>query len=275
MEQQTIRRSFALEGAGIHTGAFGRVTIHPAAANAGIVFAVGATEIPALAEYVVDTARCTTLGKDGATVRTVEHLLSALAGCGIDNARIEVEGPEIPILDGSALRFVDAILEAGRESLGVPAPVLTVKDTVSLEERGSRITASPANGYTLQVTTDFTDWPAGSAVVSYSADDDYRAYVARARTFAFQREVDALIAAGLAKGGSLDNALVITPPDGFSSPPRLPREWAVHKLLDIFGDLALVGARLAVRISADRPGHRINTQFAQHLRRLGCIKGEA
>src|SRR5438128_1252552 len=125
MEQQTLLRSFTLNGVGIHTGAICRIVVQPAEAGSGRVFAVGSARIPARTDYVVDTTRSTTLGKDSVRISTVEHLLSALAGCGVDNAIIEVDGPEIPILDGSALPFVEAIVSAGIKAQGVAAHFLT------------------------------------------------------------------------------------------------------------------------------------------------------
>ncbi len=270
MEQQTLRRSFTLAGVGVHSGESCRVTVHPAEPDIGRLVRAQGVEFPARADYVVDTTRSTTLGYEGVTVRTVEHLLSALHGCGVDNARIEVTGPEIPILDGSALPFAQAILEAGIEAEGCPPRVRTVRESLALSDGTSQASADPASGLWLEVETEFAEWPEGHAVqraaIGPETAQDYIAGIAPARTFAFRSEVEQLLAAGLAKGGSLDNALVITPPDQFSTPLRLPGEWCAHKLLDVIGDLALVDARLEMRISLTRPGHWINTRLAQRLR---------
>ncbi|HZP82859.1 MAG TPA: UDP-3-O-acyl-N-acetylglucosamine deacetylase [Chthonomonadaceae bacterium] len=269
MEQQTLSRAFTLEGVGVHTGAACRVTVHPAAPDTGRVFQVEGVTLPARADYVVDTARCTTLGKDGAQVRTVEHLLSALHGLSVDNAVIEVNGPEIPILDGSARPFVQAIRAAGIQEQGRPPRALTVSAPLEIEDGASRMTVRPAGAFALEVVTAFDEWPEGRATVRATVGpaqaENYAAEIAPARTFAFRREVERLLAAGLAKGGSLDNALVITPPDTFSSPLRLPVEWCAHKLLDAIGDLALLDARPRFYLSALRPGHRINTLLARRL----------
>lgn len=268
--QQTLAHPFLLEGVGIHTGATGRIVVHPADPNTGRRFEAGGEIIPAQVSYVVDTARCTTLGRNGVRVSTVEHLLAALHGCGIDNARIEVFGPEIPILDGSARPFVEAIQAAGIETQQVPARELRLAGPVAFSEGGCLLRAVPAERFTLEVQTEFADWPEGKAVsraeIAPELAERFASEVAPARTFAFMREVEALLAAGLAKGGSLDNALVVTPPDHFSTPLRLPQEWCVHKLLDVIGDFALLDARLCLHLTATRPGHRANVQFAAKIR---------
>ena len=269
--QQTIAKSFTLAGVGIHSGALGRVTVHPADADSGRIFRVGKVVIPARADYVVDTTRCTTLGAEGIRVSTVEHLLSALHGFCIDNAVIEVEGPEIPILDGSALPFAEAIQEAGIVAQDKAPRVIRPQRIEFTEGRSQYIAAAPPlTSCTLDVTVDFENWPEGNVTLSeksfgQNSGSEYKTKIASARTFAFQSEVDQLIAAGLAKGGSLDNALIITPPAGFSTPLRLQQEWAVHKMLDLIGDMALVDARIEAAIFAVRPGHRGNVRLAREL----------
>ena len=269
MEQQTVSGPFTVAGVGIHRGVEARVTVRPAPANTGRRFLSNGISIQAQVRYVVDTTRSTTLGSDGVTISTVEHLLSALAGCGIDNCLIDVDGPEIPILDGSALPFVDAINAAGIERQGVPARTISISRTISVSSGGSELRAEPADELYLEVTTEFDEWPAGTATVAvHGADgipESYAGAIAPARTFAFRREVEMLIAAGLAKGGSLDNALIISPPNEYSTPLRVPSEWCAHKLLDVIGDLALLDARPAMSIHARRPGHRINTALAQSI----------
>ena len=272
--QNTIGSSFALSGIGIHSGTFGRITVHPAEENTGRVFQVGQVTIPARAEYVTDTRRCTTLGNDGATISTVEHILSALYGMQIDNAVIEVEGTEIPILDGSALPFAEAIQSAGTEAQSESAKFLTLSQNLTSNEGSSEMHAFPSETFWIQCHVAFENWAEGTAspVCEVENPNCYAEAIAPARTFAFQHEVEALLAAGLAKGGSLDNALVITPPDTFSSSLRLPHEWAVHKILDIIGDLALVDARLCLALTATKPGHKINTHLARILSEHGRIE---
>lgn len=284
MNQQTLAAAFTLSGFGIHTGRAARVTVHPAPPDAGRRFVLGDVEIPARSEFVLDTRRCTTLGREGdpfsssnsgGKLLTVEHLLSALSGLGIDNAWIEVEGPELPILDGSALPYVEAIYAVGIATQDRPAAICRVRDEVVIRDGASEITIQPADQFELEVAVEFETWPEGrasvSAVIGAGQEASYAQQVAPARTFAFRVEVEQLLAAGLAKGGSLDNALVITPPDGFSTPLRLPKEWAVHKLLDLVGDLALLDARPQMRVKALRPGHTINTTAARQLAQF-CLQ---
>ena len=268
--QQTIAKSFTLAGVGIHSGATGRVTVHPAEADSGRVFRAGGVTIPARADFVVDTTRCTTLGAEGIRVSTVEHLLSALHGFCIDNAIIEVEGPEIPILDGSVLPFAEAIQAAGLVAQD-KAPRIIRPEKIEFTDGRSEYAAAPREfgRLTLSVSAQFDNWPEGNGAIRTEFGKDfsaqYQTEIAPARTFAFQSEVNQLIAAGLAKGGSLDNALIITPPAEFSTPLRLPQEWAVHKMLDLLGDLALVDARIEAFIVAARPGHRANVRLAREL----------
>ena len=245
--------------------------MHPADADTGRVFRAGGVTIPARADFVVNTTRCTTLGRESVRISTVEHLLSALHGFCIDNAVIEVDGPEIPILDGSALPFAEAIASAGIVGQRKPPQCVIVPEKIEFEDARSKYTAvaTASEGMTLDIGVAFDDWPEGTTptdgIFGQNSGPDYLKNVAPARTFAFQSEVEMLIAAGLAKGGSLDNALIITPPDTFSTPLRLPQEWAAHKMLDIIGDLALVDARLQMNIWALRPGHRGNVRLAQEL----------
>lgn len=269
MHQQTLANPFLLEGVGIHTGAPSRIVVHPAEPDTGRRFEVGGVTIPARADFVVDTARCTTLGHAGVRVSTIEHLLSALHGCGIDNARIEVFGPEIPILDGSAQPFVEAIQAVGIQTQDRPARLVRLTEPIEVREGTSHLQAAPSDTFALEVRTEFGNWPEGEAVASAQVGsefaDSYATGIAPARTFAFQQEVEALLAAGLAKGGSLDNALIITPPETFSTPLRVPQEWCVHKLLDVIGDLALLDARPCMHIMALRPGHRLNVRLAETI----------
>ena len=282
--QRTLKSSFSLEGVGIHTGSKGKIVVHPAEASTGRVFLSSGKAIPAELDYVVDTTRCTTLGHEGVTISTVEHLLSALAGLNVDNALIEVEGSEIPILDGSALPFVEAILSAGILEQTQAAKTIRIDSKFFNAYGKSIVAANSHDGLKISVTTVFDEWEAGHATEVYTGEtDSYRTAVAPARTFAFRQEVEALLAAGLAKGGSLDNALIIDPDESswidevvflagaFSSPLRMPREWAAHKLLDAIGDLALLNSRIAMDIKIVRPGHRLNVDLAKEIKRIGTL----
>lgn len=267
MNQRTVASDIRFEGIGIHSGKSSSVAVHPANVGAGRVFLANGVRFPARADHVVSTMRCTTLGSGSETLSVVEHLLSAMFALEVDNALIEVDGAELPILDGSAQPYVEAILATGLVDQELPAERLTLTDRIEIENRGSRVVAMPGRNLTITADVQFDDWPQGDATASwnYGAADEYVARIAPARTFAFRSEVDVLIAAGFARGGSLDNALIITPPNEFSTPQRVNQEWCAHKLLDAIGDLALVGCRIDAEIVASRPGHAINNLMARAL----------
>jgi len=263
--QTTLRTPATLSGVGLHTGAETRVTVKPAPADSGILFTSGAGRIPARAAFVVSTQRCTSLGVGEARVDTVEHLLSTLYGLGIDNAEIEVEGPEIPILDGSARPWVEALTAAGIEELPVPARVLTLPAPVVLHDGGSWLVAAPANAFSVTCVTQFDHPLLGVQAAQVAADPvRYAEEIAPARTFVYAADLEALRAAGLIRGGSLDCALILYE-DRLSDALRVPDEIVRHKTLDLLGDLSLVGGRLRAAVTAIKPGHRVNTAFAALL----------
>jgi UDP-3-O-[3-hydroxymyristoyl] N-acetylglucosamine deacetylase len=268
-QQTTLRESFSLRGFGMHTGSEGRVTVKPAPGGSGIVFMTGGARIPARAEFVVNTLRCTCIEREGARLDTVEHVLSALHGMQVDNAEIEVDGPELPVLDGSALPWANAIAVAGIEELAAPCKVIELSKPLALNQGDSWIVAEPADSFSVTAVTHYDHPLLGTQVASFKADPEvYLREVAPARTYGFAHEVEALLKAGLARGGSLDNALVIYD-DHFSDALRVPNECLRHKIVDLWGDLALAGGRLNVAITAIKPGHRINTAFAALLRQTG------
>lgn len=271
--QCTLAKEICMEGVGVHTGKHARVTVKPADAGTGIVFHAGGQRIPALAEYVVSTDRCTALGMDGVRVMTVEHLLSALAGAGVDNAHIEVEGEEIPVLDGSALPWVERFQQAGLREQAVERRrvVLTRPVSVMAGDRGIWAMPHPER---LLISTVHYDHPlVGTQVAWFNLDKiNYLEEIAPARTFGFWEEVEALLARGRGLGGSLDNALVIFP-DRYSAPPRFPDEVLRHKVLDFIGDMVLVGAQVQALFVAVKPSHTLNTAFALALRQ--AIQGES
>jgi len=274
--QQTLKGEFRFHGVGIHTGVHSRVTVWPADVNTGRRIRIGTTEFEATTDHVVDTRRCTTLGTGDVRVHTVEHLLSALFAHRIDNCLIEIDGPEVPILDGSALPHVQAIEQSGIIAQHDDASMLILQEAFALEDRDSFASATPLLGtkpeFDLNVEVVFPNWVEGARSQRLILDEHsnriYCDSIASARTFAFRHEVEQLLAAGLAQGGSLDNALIITPPDGFSSPLRVPGEWCAHKVVDVVGDLALVGVRLALILRLVRPGHSFNVAVARALRGL-------
>ena len=261
---RTVGKSVTMRGVGIHTGALSSVTLHPAPPGAGVAFRAGGGIIPALAENVIDTGRCTVLGAAGVSVSTVEHLLSALAGFGVTDALIEVEGPELPIGDGGAQIWADALTEARIVTIGEIIFPLLDAPLIETGKGSSFIAAYPADSFRATVAITFDHALVGTQIARFdAARDDYAREIAPARTFGFIEEVEALRAAGLAKGGSLDNAIIVYP-DRYSVPLSFPDELARHKLLDLLGDLTLagVGPLPSADIIAVKPSHRLNTAFA-------------
>jgi UDP-3-O-[3-hydroxymyristoyl] N-acetylglucosamine deacetylase len=274
LHQRTVKTAIEAEGVALHSGEITRFCIRPAPVDSGLVFVrtdlSPAVEIPARSENVVDTRLATTLGVGGVTVGTVEHLIAALAGLGVDNARVEVDGPEIPILDGSALPFVDLIREAGgtvaqrkpKRFVVVRRPVVVADES---GERSARL--EPAASFSLRCSIDFNHPIVNQQSFELALSDTaFLREVARARTFGFARDVDAMHAAGLARGGSLANAVVV---DDFSvrNPEglRFPDEFVRHKVLDAIGDLALLGAPLIGRYIGHKSGHWLNTRLVAAL----------
>ncbi len=272
--QRTIRSAISGSGIGLHTGQRTRFIMRPAPPNSGIVFVrtdlAPLEEIPAKAEQVVGTHLATTLGRNGATVQTVEHLVAALYGLGIDNIRVELDGPEVPIFDGSAAPFVALVREAGGTvAQHRPKRFLVVRRSIKVEspdkERWVRL--EPARSFQVSCTVDYAH-----PLVSYQrfemtvSDTAFARDVARARTFGFAKDIDAMRASGLARGGSLDNAVVV---DDFSirNPGglRYPDEFVRHKVVDIIGDLGLIGLPLIGRYVGLRGGHGLTTQAIARL----------
>lgn len=274
LHQRTVRATVSGQGIGLHSGEPVRFAIQPAAPGTGIVFIrtdlCPRVEIRARADKVVSTRLATTLGDQGATVGTVEHLLAALYGLGVDNARVELDGPEVPILDGSAQPFVELIREAGGTvAQRRPKRFIVVLKPVEVSEDGGQRSArlEPAKSFQLHCAIDF-DHPLlkhQSFQMTFS-DMNFFREVARARTFGFGRDVDRMLSLGLARGGSLQNAVVI---DDFSirNPEglRFPDEFVRHKVLDAIGDLALLGAPIVGRYVGNRSGHLLNTRLVTAL----------
>ncbi|HEY0394028.1 MAG TPA: UDP-3-O-acyl-N-acetylglucosamine deacetylase [Candidatus Elarobacter sp.] len=263
--QTTLRHAIGFAGAGLHTGAPATVRVHPAPAGHGLRFRVNdAVEFPARAEHVVDTARATVLGKDGHTVSTVEHLLSALLGCGVDNALIEVHGPEIPVEDGSAKVFADKIDAAGLTTLH-EARVRWIPTEPRVFRDGDKLlVVVPSSSFRVRMTVDYPA-PIGMQYVEAEITPEaYRAEVAPNRTFGFLHEVEALVKRGLAQGGTLDNAVVFGP-DGPLAPLRSPHEPARHKVLDLVGDFALLGAYPQCEVIAIKSGHKLHCTAVREL----------
>lgn len=269
--QTTIAGKTAIAGVGLHTGAECRVLLSPAAAGSGVrFFRSGVSDDPIVAhvDHVTQTRLGTSIrNASGIEVRTVEHLLAAAVLSGADNLDVEIEGPEIPIVDGSAAPFCDAIESVGLIRLDAPRRVLRIDKAVALSDAGRRIEASPGRRRLLNVRISFPDAAIGEQEISVDLDDAAtRRRIACARTFCRKAEIDAMRSAGFALGGSLENSIVvdgaeILNPGGL----RDPAEFALHKALDLVGDLALAGLTLFGRVDAVRPGHDLNIAFARHL----------
>lgn len=264
--QTTLRDRFAVEGVGLHTGVPCRIDVLPAPPNAGLRFVASGLEIPAVAENVVETARATVLGKNGVTISTVEHLLAALFGMGVANAEIRVQGPEIPVADGSAKTFVDAIAQAGIAAQSevrarfVPLAPTFVRD-------GDRaVVILPAAHFRVRFVADFAP-PIGTQYFDREMTPEvFCEEIASARTFGYLHEVEALLERGLAKGGTLENALVFAP-DGPMQEMRWEDEPVRHKVLDLLGDFALLGAYPQCEVVAIKSGHKLHCIATTELRR--------
>ncbi|MFA0753534.1 MAG: hypothetical protein IMHGJWDQ_001310 [Candidatus Fervidibacter sp.] len=269
VRRKTLQQKVTVTGNGLHTGEKVTVTLYPAEAEAGICFRVRSggewVTIPALVPFVVDTRRRVVLGKDGAAVQTVEHLLATFFGLGITDALVEVCGRELPIGDGSALCWVEAVGEAGTEELTEVAPVFSPAEPVTVQEGRGRIDLMPCDHFVAH-TVFVTDHPlVGVQAATYDETrDDFVTEIAPARTFGFWEEVYTLWEQGLAMGGNWDNAIVVFP-DRYSVPLRFPNELARHKLLDLLGDLMLLGVRLRAQISVHAGGHALHFRLCQSL----------
>lgn len=296
--QRTIKKSFSLEGKGLHTGADVCITFKPAPENYGYKIrrtdVLGNPIIDALAENVVDTRRCTVLSDNRVTVSTVEHALAALYACEIDNCLIEINGPEFPILDGSAIQYLSKIKATGIQLQNEERRYITLKRKrirVVDEKNASSMILLPDESLSIETAISFKSPLLRRQTAVMSNLSDFAGEFASARTFVFVKEVENLILHNLIKGGDLDNAIVIydepIPQDKFDKladlmniqrrnaksigyltnrPLIYPNEPARHKVLDIMGDLALTGAFIKGKVIADRPGHTINNLFAKAIR---------
>lgn len=298
MKQQTLQGSFTLKGVGLHTGLEIIVTFNPAPENHGIkIKRVDLEDQPildALAENVVNTQRGTVIGKDGVTVSTIEHGMAALYALGIDNCLIEVDASEFPILDGSSIEYVKEINKVGIETQSKDKDFYIVrrKIEVSDPETGSKLTLLPDDSFCINSYIEFDSKYIPNQSATMDSVTDFQTEIAPSRTFVFVREIQKLREAGLIKGGSLENAIVIyereLPQDeldviadelkvprqnakelGYLNSRKLvfPNEPARHKLLDIIGDMALIGKPIKGRLIAYRPGHKINNNLARLIRK--------
>jgi UDP-3-O-acyl N-acetylglucosamine deacetylase len=271
--QFTVASRVTLEGVGLHTGQTGRVQISPSE-RGEVDFIRDGIRIPARADQVTQTARCTMLGGADHGVSTVEHILAALLGLGIGSADVCLEGPEIPVLDGSAAPFAHALREAGRQALPGERRCLPVEHPVWISEKGSSLIALPSDEFRVTVAVEYPHPLVGRQLADFVVTPEtFEREIAQARTFGFEHELEELARRGLALGGSFENALVFLD-HGTSSPLRFPDEPVRHKALDVIGDLALTGALPLAHVIAVRPSHRLNIEFARVLLQHGKITHE-
>ncbi|AMA49368.1 MULTISPECIES: bifunctional UDP-3-O-[3-hydroxymyristoyl] N-acetylglucosamine deacetylase/3-hydroxyacyl-ACP dehydratase [Flavobacterium] len=303
VKQKTIQSEITLKGVGLHTGKEVTMTFKPAPINNGFTFIrvdlEGQPIIEADANYVVNTQRGTNLEKLGVMIQTPEHVLAALVGCDLDNVIIELDASELPIMDGSSKHFVEAIEKVGLIDQDAERDVYVVKEVISYldESTGSEITVIPSDEYSVTTMVDFGTKVLGTQNASMKNISEFKSEIASCRTFSFLHELEMLLEHGLIKGGDLNNAIVYVDKelsnetmnklrvafgkDEISITPNgvldnltlhYPNEAARHKLLDVVGDLALIGTKIKGKIIANKPGHFVNTQFAKKIAKI--IKNE-
>ena len=294
--QQTLTKNYSFEGKGLHTGRMAKMTVCPAPVNTGVVFRridLGENAcVEALAENVSNTARSTTISKGEASVSTIEHIMSALTGMGIDNAYIDIDNVEVPILDGSAKPYIDAMWKDGVLVQDQPRKYIEIKETIEVtNENGSIVRIEPADEFSYNIKTDFNSRVLGVQYAQWDPSVVYVEEIGVCRTFVFFHELQFLFANNLVKGGDVDNAIVVVEhpvtdeqvqqmsqlfnvpalevrEDGYLSNLvlRFPNECSRHKLLDLIGDLRLAGGFLKAKITAEKAGHGINTTAAKKIR---------
>ena len=297
--QQTLKKTYTFEGKGLHTGKMAKMTLNPAPADTGIRFRridIGEDAyVDALADNVSSTARSTTLSCGKASVTTIEHVLSALTGMGVDNAVIDIDNVEVPILDGSAKPYIEAIWPDGFVEQDAPRKYIEISETIEIatEAKGSLVRIEPAEEFSYDLQIDFNSRVLGVQTAHWDPSVSYVEEIGTCRTFVFFHELEFLFSNGLVKGGDVDNAIVIVEhpvtkdqvqrmsdlfkvpalkvrEDGYLSNLKLrfPNECARHKMLDLIGDLRLSGGFLKAKVTAIRPGHRTNTEAAMIIREL-------
>jgi len=299
VKQKTINTEISLTGVGLHTGKEVKMTFKPAPINNGFTFVrldlEGHPVVEADANYVVNTQRGTNLEKLGVKIQTPEHVLAALVGCDLDNVIIELNASELPILDGSSKYFVDAIETVGVIEQEAKRKVYVVKEVISFtdEETGSEIMVMPSESYSVTAMVDFGTKVLGTQNATMKNIAEFKTEIAQSRTFSFLHELESLLDDGLIKGGDLNNAIVYVDkeisektmnslktafgkdeitvkPNGILDNLTLhyPNEAARHKLLDVVGDLSLIGTRIQGKVIANKPGHFVNTQFAKKMAKI-------
>jgi len=272
VRQRTLQRTVETLGVGLHSGKLVSLRLLPAVANTGIVFVrtdLENREVPARVEWVAQQELAMSLKRDGAQVLTVEHLLAALYATGVDNVRVEINGPEVPVFDGSSRMFLHLIDEAGIKNLAAFQSTLVVRRSVRVASpKGDRfVLVEPSDAFEVDYSIDFNHSLVGRQRVALDVTEEtFRNELSTARTFCFLKDVEAMRARGLALGGSLESAVVIGD-NGFLSNPRMKDEFVRHKALDVVGDLALLGFRIRGRVVAECAGHALHAELVRALLR--------
>ena len=269
VQRKTINTSVSITGIGLHSGIYTTVELRPVPAGSGITFVradLDGLRIPALQASTTALDHATTVGKDDVQVGTVEHLLAALMACGITDVDIDIDGPEVPIIDGSALPFMHLIDAAGVRELDAEIPVLRLREPVEVVEGDKSIRIVPAKTLVIRYKIDFNHPVIGRESMHFDfSHDSFLRKIAPARTFGFMRDVEKLRAAGLARGGSVENAVVLDDRGVVNGPLRFKDEFVRHKILDLVGDLALVGRPIVGEITAYRGGHALHSRFVAKI----------
>lgn len=272
MTQRTITEKATCAGVGLHSGVTTHVSLYPARPGSGVVFVrtdlTNAPEIPARRAALASTRMATTLGRRDATVGTVEHLLAAVVALGVDNLRVEVDGPEIPVMDGSAAPFVAMLRSAGIFDQRVARRVMRIRRPLSLRDGDRAIRVSPSPRLSVSYFVEFPHPAIGRQRMESLAIDGptFEREIARARTFGFLHEVESLWRGGLARGGNLDNTVVLDETRVLNEGGlRFPDEFVRHKLLDLVGDLALLGMPLLAHVDVERGGHALHQLLVERL----------
>jgi UDP-3-O-[3-hydroxymyristoyl] N-acetylglucosamine deacetylase len=267
--QRTLKREVSFSGIGLHTGRYSKVCLKPAPRNTGIIFTRvdKNVSIKASINSVTDTAFATTIGLNGAKIRTVEHMLAALAGLGIDNLFVEVTGPEIPILDGSSMEFTSLILDGGIAKQSRKRPYIRITTPIVLTDGHAEIAAFPYDGRRITYRIHFHHNLLGEQKLSLElTEENFAMEIAPARTFGFLKDVEYLKANGFARGGSFENAIILGETGVLnSSGLRFKDEFVRHKILDLIGDLSLSGFPIYGHIIANKSGHTTNLKFLKKL----------
>ncbi|HXI12751.1 MAG TPA: UDP-3-O-acyl-N-acetylglucosamine deacetylase [Thermoanaerobaculia bacterium] len=269
MERKTISATVGIEGVGLHSGIYTKIELHPARSGSGITFVrtdLGGLRIPALQASTTALDHATTVGRDDVSIGTVEHLLSAIVAFGITDIEIAIDGPEVPIIDGSALPFVHLIDAAGIRLLGATIEPLRVARPIEVRDGDKWIRIVPASKFSIRYKIDFAHPAIGKQSIHFEPSvDSFARKIAPARTFGFIHEVEQLRAAGLARGGTVENCIVLGDKGVTNGPLRFKDEFVRHKVLDLLGDLALVGRPLVGEITAHKAGHALHSRFVQTI----------